>query len=237
MRDNLTFYTFPIAFGILDPSPFPIKVMAFMNMHQLEYTRKIGDVRKGPLKKLPYLQHNEKFIPDSELIIDYLTETFDLPKDDLSPEQHAYGHMMCRALEERTYWCVVYYRWYFDDAFAVIRETFFGEIPGFLRKFIGRQIQKGVIKTLNGQGVARHKESDVAEFMRRDYQALSNLLGDKPYLFGDSMTRYDATAIALVSMLFSEGIPSRAPDIASEFPNLRAYYDRNNLLSLVETSS
>jgi glutathione S-transferase len=226
MQEKVKLFTFPPAFGIPDPSPFPTKVMAFLALHNIEFERIIGDVRKAPLKKIPFIEHAGKTIPDSELILDYLTEAFELPKDDLSDEQHAQGHMICRTLEERTYWCVVYYRWAFDESFAVIRETLLAAIPKLLRTFIGGMIQKGVVKTLNGQGLGRHNEADIAEFMRRDFQALSHLLGDKPYLFGDNMTRYDATAIGLVAMLAAEGVPTRAPDIFAELPNLRDYWER-----------
>ena len=230
MTDTLKLYTFAPAFGIPDPSPFPTKVMAFMGMHNIKYQRVTGDTRKAPLKKIPYLERDGKQIPDSELILDYLVDEFGLPEDDLSAEQHAQGHMICRALEERTYWCVVYFRWAFDEPFAVLRDVFFADIPGILRKLIGAMIQKSMQKTLNGQGLSRHKESDVAEFMRRDFCALSHLLGDKSYLFGETPTRYDATAIGMVAMLFTEGLPTRTPNIVAEFPNLRDYWERTRTL-------
>lgn len=227
MTNTITLYTFTPALGLPDPSSFVLKALVFLNMHGIEFKTVSGDVRKAPLKKIPYLEHNGKQIADSELILDYLEDVFDLTKDELSDEQHALGHMICRALEERTYWCHVYYRWRFDDAFAVIREELLGAIPAFLRKFLGGKIQKDVVKTLYRQGIARHKESDIAEFMRRDYKALSDLLGGKTYLFGEKASRYDATALAMTAMLFAEGIPLRSPDILSEFPNLRGYYERN----------
>jgi glutathione S-transferase len=227
MSDKLILHTFPSALGLADPSPFPTKVMAFLAMHNIDYERVVGDVRQAPLKKIPFLEHKGNRVPDSERILDYLIDEFDLPADELTEEQHAIGHMICRALEERTYWCVVYYRWFFDDSFAVIRENLLSAIPALLRKFVGGMIQKSVKKTLYGQGLTRHDDKTIAEFMRRDYAALSTLLGDKPYLFGDKMTRYDATAIATVAMLFVEDIPQRWPDILAEFPNLKSYYERN----------
>ncbi len=226
MSQAIVLRQFKPAFGLPDPSPFPIKVALFMKMHGIEFDWAPGDVRQAPLKKIPYLEHKGRVIADSELILDYLSNTFNIVADDLSAEQHAAGYAVCRMLEEHAYFSIVYYRWWFDETFAYLRESLFSDIPKPVRNLIAGFIQRGVKKTLDGQGIARHSEMDVAKLLRRDYRALSNMLADRPYLFGEQMTRYDCTAIAFAAMVSTKGLPSKMPDIRSEFPNIAGYWDR-----------
>jgi glutathione S-transferase len=214
-------------FGLPDPSPFPIKVALFMKMHGIDYEAVPGDVRKAPKGKIPYIDHNGTTVSDSELILDYLSTELNIEPDDLSVEQHALGHALCRMLEERTYWGGLYYRWYFDEPFALLREKFFGVVPKLLRGLISSMVRKSMVKAMYAQGLTRHSENEIAEFLRRDLKALSQVLGDKPYLFGDKMTRYDCTALAFAAMISVEGLPTIMPDFRSEFVNLANYWDRN----------
>lgn len=218
--------TFFPAFGLPDPSPFPMKVMAFMKLHGIEYESKPGNVRKAPLGKIPFLEHKGKQIPDSELILDYLEAEYDLPKDDLSEEQHAVGHMICRTLEERLYWSVVYSRWIEDESWPVIREKFFAPVPALLRGFIAGKVQKDMLRTLNGHGIGRHSPEQIYDFARRDFAALSAILGDKPYLFGDEPTRYDCAVLPFVGGCLQTELPTRFPAIVKSFPNLEGYWNR-----------
>jgi len=149
-----------------------------------------------------------------------------LPKDELSSEQHAQGHLLCRALEERTYWCVVHFRWMNPETFHILRDKFLASVPSFLRGYVGNMIQKDIKKTLYRHGLGRHSDQTICEFMRRDFQALSELLGDKPFLFGDTCTRYDCTAAPLASVFSAQGLPWKAPDIYAEYPNIKAYWER-----------
>jgi glutathione S-transferase len=227
MSNKLLLNTFSPEFNIPDLSPFPIKVMMFMRMHDLDFETITGDPRKAPLQKIPFLVHKDKEIPDSELILDYLEKEFQLTDlAGLTSEQHAQGHFLCRALEERTYWAIVRYRWFGEKSAPIMRDLFLKSLPVFLRGFVFKQIQKKLKDNLDGQGLGRHSESTVREFMRKDYQALSVMLGDKDYLFGSKPSKYDCTAVAFSAMLATEGLPTNAPNVLEEFPNLKAYWER-----------
>jgi len=230
-------FRFMPAFGLPDPSPFPIKVALFMKLHGINYKAVPGDVRKAPKGKIPYIEHNGNSVSDSELILDYLCDEFNLPEDQLSAEQHAIGHMLCRMLEERTYWGGLHYRWGFDESFAIMREKFFGIVPKLLRGLISSMVRSKMVKSMNAQGLTRHTEAEIAEFLRRDLAALSQVLGQKPYLFGDKMSRYDCTAVPFAAMISTQGLPSTMPDFRSEFPNLAEYWDRNKELFFANPSA
>lgn len=226
MSDLPKLYAFFPALGVPDPSPFPLKVMMFLKMHGIDHETASGDLRKAPLGKIPYMEHKGKVISDSELILDYLEQEYGLPKDDLTAEQHAAGHMICRALEERLYWIVVYSRWLEDSSWPTIRDAFFGSVPGLLRGPISNKIRSGMKKTLYGQGLGRHSREQIYDFARRDMQALSDILGDKPFLFGEKPSRYDCTGLAMAAQCTQTELPTQIMETVKDFPNLQNYWER-----------
>lgn len=214
------------ALGLPDPGPFVLKTILFMRMHNIEFDLVPGDLRKTPQNKIPVLKHDGKTISDSEFILDYLSETYSLLADDLTPEQHAQGHMICRALEERTYWLMVMWRWTEEPNASTIRDIFFKTIPSILRKPIFKMVQKSVKRDLYGQGSSRHPAENAKQLARRDLEALSTLLGEKPYLFGDKPTRYDCTLGGLLGQFLQKHVETPLTEITGQYPNLVAYWHR-----------
>ena len=60
------------AFGLADFSPFGLKVQTYLRMLGVPYEAKIGDPRKAPTKKIPYIVDGTTVLGDSGLIFDYL---------------------------------------------------------------------------------------------------------------------------------------------------------------------
>ena len=59
----------------------------------------------GRTKQIPYIRLNEREIPDSTAIIDYLTEAFDLdPTEGLTDEERGVARAFHRMLDESTSW-------------------------------------------------------------------------------------------------------------------------------------
>ena len=58
---------------------------------------------------------------------------------------------------------------------------------------------QGQIRNAWGQGVARHTRENIDAIGVADVDALATLIGDKPYLFGDAPTSYDATAYGFLA--------------------------------------
>jgi len=226
MSDIPKLHVFFPALGMPDPSPFPLKVVAFMRLHGIEYESVKGDVRKAPVGKIPYMEHKGKQIPDSECILNYLEAEYGIEKDLLTAEQHAQGHMICRTLEERLYWVVVYSRWLEDANWPTMRELIFSEVPGFMRGFIGNMVRKDIGKSLWRHGISRHSPEQMYDFAKEDLQALSALLGEKDYLFGDQPTKYDCTALAFVGQCQQTELPTAISKMLDDLPNLKSYWER-----------
>jgi glutathione S-transferase len=102
-------YSFGSGFGVTDPSPFVLKVDAYMRMANIEYQNIPDDsnIRKAPKGKLPFMTDRDKTIADSEFIIAYLQEKYQVKLDaHLSAEQKATAYLFGKSLDENLYWCL-----------------------------------------------------------------------------------------------------------------------------------
>ena len=69
-------------------------------------------------------------------------------------------------------------------------------------------IQRGVQKSLHGQGVARHSKEEIVEIGRRDLQAVADYLGNKAFIAGDQPCPADTTVFAFLTSLTDAPHPS-----------------------------
>uniref|UniRef100_UPI0018EDA2F3 glutathione S-transferase N-terminal domain-containing protein n=1 Tax=Aquitalea sp. ASV15 TaxID=2795104 RepID=UPI0018EDA2F3 len=64
----ITLYVFGPAFGLPDASPFVIKAEMLLKLSGLPYRKQPGSMRRAPKGKLPYLDDDDRRVPDSTLI-------------------------------------------------------------------------------------------------------------------------------------------------------------------------
>jgi glutathione S-transferase len=167
-------------------------------MAEIPYEVRLGDTRKAPKGKVPWIEHEGRKLGDSSLIIEYLKQRFgDAVDQHLSAHDHAIGRLVQRTLEEGTYWVSLYDRWAVDANFERVRAAMFGKVLGRpLIWVVPDLVRKRVLSALYTQGTSRHSEEEVYAMGRRDFEAISVVLGDKPYLFGERPSSYDAIVYA-----------------------------------------
>jgi glutathione S-transferase len=229
MTSNLIVYGGWEAFGVADFSPFCLKLKTYLRMIGVPYTSKLGDPRKAPTKKIPYIDDGGTLVGDSGLIVEYLKKKHGDSLDAaLTPDQHALGHVVRRTLEESTYWAGVYVRWVEDapwpELYALLRPLF----PPVIGGLIANTIRSGVSKQAYGQGIARHTPEEVYAIGKADLDAVSAILGQKPYLFGDSPSSYDAVLHGFVGNLMAFPKASPISQHARSHANLVSFVDRMN---------
>jgi len=193
----LTLFQLPRGQGTPNLSPFCTKLETYLRMAEIPYQIQVTDTRKAPKGKVPWIEHEGQRLGDSSLIIDYLKRRFGDPLDGaLSAEQRAQGRLLQRTLEEGTYWVGVYDRWAVDENFERIREPLFGSLGRPLIWVVPDLIRKRMLDALYAQGTARHTREEVYAMGRADMAAISVLLGDRPYLFKEGPTSFDAVLYA-----------------------------------------
>jgi len=221
-------YGFMPAFGMRDPSPFVLKLEAYMRLAGIDYkTTPMMDPRKAPKTKIPFIKDGDQTIADSSLCINYLKDKYgDSLGKGLSARQHAIGHSIKTMLEERTYWVIVHSRWMDENKNSIIRDTFFDEIPSFIRGFIFGKIVKDMKKDMHGHGIGRHTPEEIMAFGIKDLAAFEAVLADKPYLLGASPSEYDATGYGFLANIMAKPFPSPLSEYIQGSKTLTAYIDR-----------
>lgn len=222
-------YAFGRNLGLIDASPFVSKVHAFLKIAGLEYKTIYGhqNLGKSPKKKLPFIEDGSDKIGDSRLIIEYLTRKYSLTLDShLSQSQKASAYLIEKALDENLYWCLVWSRWIQEDTWKIVKKALFRGVPFPLSVLVPTLLRRNVKKALLAQGMGRHSEAEIVEIANHSFQALSNLLGDNDYFYGNKIASFDATAYAFISSFTHAELDNEMNLQAKSYDNLVAYVDR-----------
>lgn len=231
-------YKFGPAFGLRETGPFVLKTMTYMRLADIPFSEHVaGDPRKAPKKKIPYIMDEGVAIGDSTFIIKHLKAKFGDPlAKDLTAEQLATGHALKVMLEERTYWAgMIYPRWVKTDHHKLIANTFFGEIPGFLRMPIFRKVAKGVANSANGHGIGRHTNEEIFELGLEDIKSVEALLGDKDFMLGPNPAEVDATVFAFLHGMQAKVFPTPIQSYIAGSKSLTAYLERMDKTAFGDT--
>jgi glutathione S-transferase len=222
-------YGFGKAFGVADASPFVVKVDLFLKLAGIdfEYIGDFNQLKKSPKNKLPFIDDNGKKVGDSAFIVQHLTEKYEVKLDaHLSETQKAQAALYTKALDESLYWCLVYSRWVKDDTWPILYEAFFSQIPIPFKWIMPGIIRKDVKKTLKRQGYGRHSETELLTIANVHFSALSSLLGDKDYFFGEKLSSFDAIAYSALCEFISVDFFNNFNQQARKYENLVQYCQR-----------
>ncbi|MBQ0797253.1 glutathione S-transferase family protein [Zhongshania sp.] len=222
----ITLYGFNEAFGLVDASPFVLKVDVYLRMAGLEFERKsaISNLQNAPKGKLPYIVDGDKTIADSAFILDYLNAKADVTMSSaLSPEQRAQAYLIAKSLDENLYWCLLYSRWVCEDTWPQTKAAFFGSLPFPLNHGAAWWVRKNVRSTIYKQGMGRHSKDEVKQIFVYTMDSLSILLGTKPYFMNDKPSFLDACAFAFLAEFVLATIDNEFNTIAKRYENLTSY--------------
>lgn len=222
-------YGFGKGFGVVDASPFVVKVDLFMRMAKLpfECENDFNNIKKSPKHKLPFIEDKGLKVADSASILKYLTDSYDLHTDDfLTEQQKAQGKFISHALDESLYWCLVYSRWMKDDTWPVINKAFFDKMPIPFKWFLPSYFRKDVKNTLFRQGFGRHSEAELLTIADEQFSSLSVLLAKQDYLYGDKICSYDAVVYSHLIQFIAVDFCNNFNQLVKKHENLVTYCQR-----------
>jgi glutathione S-transferase len=196
----LTLYQTGRAWDAANISPFCTKLETYLRIADIPYEIAPDDLPlwKAPRGKVPYVLFEGQLIDDSSRIIAHLEARLgDTVDGQLGPSDRAVGQLVQRTLEEGTYWCIMYERWLVEDNWQKHTREYFTERFGPpLRWVVPDLIRRRVLGALYGQGTSRRDRE------RNDLSAIAIVLADKPYLFGERPSSYDAVLYAFSSAIW-----------------------------------
>jgi glutathione S-transferase len=223
----LKLYGFGPAPGLPDLSPYVVKAMTLLKMAGVDYVVDTTGFRKAPKGKLPYIDDNGVIVPDSTLIRFHIEKTrgvdFDLGLDAVGRAQSWAIEKYC---DDHLIALVAFHRWADDDNFARGIGAFIDKmLPAPIRAPAKWIVRRRIVGRYR-KNLARFTREELAAFAARDAGALSTLIGDKPFLMGETPCAADAAVFATLALLFDPATDSPLRDAALSKPNLVAYRDR-----------
>jgi glutathione S-transferase len=216
----ITLYGFGPMFGLPDPSPFVLKTFTQLKMSGLPFRLERAQLAEAPKGKIPFIRDGEVVMGDSVFILDHLRRAHGVELDaHLTPEQRSVGWALERMLEDHLYWAIIHARWAIDENFEKGPSQFFAGAP----EAVKLQAKAGMKERLLGQGFGRHADAEIADLAARDFASASELLGDKPFIFGERPCSMDATLFGFTASAATPFFHSSIREAAERYPNLTAF--------------
>ena len=228
----ITLHKFIPAWGLPDISPFCIKVETYLRMTGAEYKAIASDSRKAPKGKCPYIEHEDKVVADSSMIIEYLESRAHSPMDaDLTPQERAISMALKAMLEEQFYFVGLWSRWVDPGGWKIYRPIFtvLGAELGVLKlaiPLVAPIIRARITRAAYLQGIGRHSPEEIRQIGVNIVTALSDWLEDKPFMLGSKPHIIDATAYAFIAGWLWGPFDGVIKDHAKQKVNLVQYCDR-----------
>jgi glutathione S-transferase len=231
----------------ISSSPFSVKLSSYLRLTGIPHVIKEADVMKAPKGKVPYIKHHEACIGDSQLILRYLENTFDvaamskanktgfIPYSDLSSTDKALCEMIRLTCEGQLYWALVSIRWLgfagvsgLESNWHATVASYFDAIPSIIRSAFTSMIRVSVYNDSRSFGLSRHSAKDQCYLIFRALDALSATLGTKQYFLGDFPAECDCIAFGTLQGLCEDDLwPNPISSyIRTDCPNLLDFNNR-----------
>ena len=223
----ITVHSLPGAGGVSSVSPFCAKVEIYLRMVGLPFKTVLGDGRKAPKGKLPYVDDEGARVCDSTLIVEHFERKLGSKSLDhgITATDRARAHALKRMLEESLYFTLLWSRWIDEAGWGTTREILRGILPGPLKLFVPGLIRNIVKKQVHAQGTGRHARDEIYAFAVEDVRALATLIGDGRFALGEEPRSIDATVYAFVSQLFRAPFRNPMTEHARSEPALTRYLE------------
>jgi len=224
---KLVLHQFPTFYDTSSASPFCTKLETWLKMNGVTYETDIS-FAFGPKGKLPYIEIDGKAIGDSSIIIEYISNKYNITDKHYNDAQLISAFPLKIMMEEFFYWVVVEQRWQREEIWdKYVIDKYFYIMPKFIRRFVvNNLIRTKVLKNLKGQGLGLHTTEEIERFGITCLKATVNFLGDKNFMLGDFPSSVDATVYAFLACITDVPYDSVYKAFIMNQPNLVLYLKR-----------
>ena len=223
----ITLHQFARVWDIPNLSPFCTKVETYFRMADLAYETADAIPPTAPKRKLPYISDEGRKIADSRFIVDYVAERHRADLDaGLTPAERATSAALQRLIEDDLNSVAMWTRWVQQENWAANREAIFGGLPPVVRGLVARLARRRMRGQVRARGIGEHSADEILAIGKRDVDALSDFLADKPYFLGEAPTTLDASAFGMLSNIVWPPIESPLKTHTQGLENLVAFCQR-----------
>jgi glutathione S-transferase len=214
-------------FGLPESSPYVTKTEVQLQMAGLTYSKAAAMPADSPKGQIPFIEDDGQTIADSTFIRFHIEQEYGVDLDaglDAVQRATALGvEMLC---EHQLIPAAVYFRWMAPENFAKGPAHFFDAVPEPARQQVLADVLQRVREAMIARGVARHSEPEITALATRAFHAIAAIMGDKPYLMGETPTGSDALVFAALAGSMTPFFDTPVRDAALTFPTLIAYVSR-----------
>lgn len=222
----ITLYQPAPSFGLLNASPFCMKLEGFLRWQNIDYQTEIAQPDQGPYKKVPFIGYNENILGDSNAIIYHLLADNNIQYADDADFSHGVAYQ--RLAEDHLYFALLYFRWMDDEVWPQLKDSFFQPIPEPMRTEVADQVREGVKQTLYSQGLGRLPKEDILEAAKADLAELNAHLAKHSFICGETMTHFDFAVWGILSQIIDSKLVIQLTPLAQPFTALQAFLARIN---------
>jgi glutathione S-transferase len=214
--------------GLPAGGPFDLKLLAWLNLAGIPYEHTFqDDTRKGPKRKNPWIELDGEPIGDSEIIIDLLGKRFDVDLDQgLTPTAKAVGHAWRRTFEEHFHQVLEWELLVHPAGASFMRAGAEKAMPPVMGSLVFMMMQRQMRQQLYARGIARHTPEVIERKGRADIDALSDFLGDKPFLLTDRPVLADLAVFGQLAPMVYWPMATPVAQYARTVPTIKAYCER-----------
>lgn len=202
-KDVVYLYQFTRTPVLPSLSPYCLKVETWLRLAGIKYENVDHKMKyKSKKGQLPFVEVNGEEIADSAIIIKELGSRYNQDLDaGLSAEQRNVAHATISMIENHFAWVVKWWRCrcpgeWVRAAKLNLQQALQTRIPNAVLNFAFKLRFRQAAKKVRAHGIGVHKPEEIEEFGHNDLMVLSDLLGDKPFFFGDAPTSLDVVAFA-----------------------------------------
>jgi glutathione S-transferase len=227
VRSNVVLHTFGPFLGTPDSSPFVIKTLLLLKLAGVAYREDRNGLTGAPRGLLPYIRDDGVVVTDSTHIRTHLERKYSIDFDaGLSAEQRAIGWAIEKMCEDHLYFALLDLRWRDRRNFRKGLSRMFKVLPLPLRPLARFVMRRRTVDKIRRQGMGLHDKDEIAALAIRDIEAISILLGTRPFLMGKEICGADASVFGFVTALLTPELSSPVIAAAMGKSNLIAYRDR-----------
>jgi glutathione S-transferase len=230
----ITLYTAPSLWGLASISPPCLELETWLRMAKLPYKPVIvtaTNFELAPKGKIPFIEYQGQLFGDAYLIIEMLKQKEGIDLDaNLNAIERSISLAFRRMLKENTYWGGVHIRYSMEENWQgyqqVLADILFPETPKEEWKPFIEGLGERSYSQMHSQGMGRHSSEEIVQITCADFQAISDLLADKPFFMGEQPTTLDATVYGYVGNFIKPPYSSPIVEYIRQKSNLCQHYER-----------
>lgn len=221
----ITVFNFAPAWGLPTPSPFGLKLEAYLRFANIAYECEfVQRPVNSPKGTVPWIRDNDLELADTGFIIEHLQQVHgDRLNDGLTVTQLATAHAVRRMVEENLARIIGYTRWLTDENWPATREVGFGAMDEPWRSNISAKARERIRENMHLHGIGRHTPDEVQSIGLQDVKAIEKLLADSTFLFDNRPREVDASVFGILAQYIIPPLQCGISDYARNSKTLTRY--------------